>query len=274
MSMKTIVVTGSQSGLGLATRDHLQARGDRVIGVDLPGKGAEVGGDLASPEGRAAVVDLVLSQCGGRLDGIVANAGVDSANVDLVVGLNYRGVVELLEPLADALAAAGGRVVVTVSNSILIHPGIPEEPVAALLRGDFEGAAAALHLAPQAAYAVTKTAIARWIRREAPAPEWAGRGIGLNGICPGPVMTPLLEHDLADPVKGAAIRALPRPLGGFPEPRDVAAVTAFLLGPDSRFLVGQLLVVDGGMEAALRGPDWPTAWGIDPAAFAARLGLA
>ena len=135
--------------------------------------------------------------------------------MDLVVGLNYRGVVELLEPLADALAAAGGRVVVTVSNSILIHPAIPEEPVAALLRGDFEGAAAALHLAPQAAYAVTKTAIARWIRREAPAPEWAGRGIGLNGICPGPVMTPLLEHDLADPVKGAAIRALPRPLGGF-----------------------------------------------------------
>jgi len=45
--MKTFVVTGSQSGLGLAIRDHLRAGGNRMIGVDLPGKGAEVSGDLS-----------------------------------------------------------------------------------------------------------------------------------------------------------------------------------------------------------------------------------
>ena len=50
--MKTSVVTGSQSGMGLAIRTELESKGWRVLGVDLPGKKAEVEGDLSTPAGR------------------------------------------------------------------------------------------------------------------------------------------------------------------------------------------------------------------------------
>jgi len=272
--MATVVVTGSQSGMGLAIRRHLEAAGTRVLGVDLPGKGAEIAADLSQPEGRAAAAEAILARCGGRLDGAVANAGVDSEDVRLVLGLDYFGATDLLGRLRGALAANGrARAVVNVSNSIAITPGIPSGPVEALLAGDLERAAAGLAATPRLAYMVAKTALGRWVRRCAPSSEWAGAGITMNGICPGPVMTPLLEQDLRDPGKARAIRGLPLPLGEFTPPEKIAAVVAFLLGEDARYIVGQLVMVDGGLEALWRGEEWPSPWSIAPLELAKKLGL-
>jgi NAD(P)-dependent dehydrogenase (short-subunit alcohol dehydrogenase family) len=260
--------------MGLAIRHELEAKGWRVLGVDLPGKGAEVTADLSNEAGRAAAASAILSASDGKLDAVAANAGVDLPKPELVFGVNYFGVVDLLGRLRPALAAAGqARVAVNVSNAIFITPGIPAAPVQALLDGNAVRAVRLLEAQPALAYPVSKLAVARWIRESAPSADWAGSGISMNGVCPGAVMTPLLEHDLADPRKGPMIRKLPRPLGEFTSPQAVAELFEFLLGERSRFLVGQLICIDGGNEAAWRANDWPRAWGIETPAFKRMLGV-
>lgn len=271
--MRTAVLTGSQSGLGLSIRQALEAKDWRVLGVDLPGTGAEVTADLSNEAGRAAAASALLAASNGRLDAVAANAGVDLPRPEPVFALNYFGVVDLLGRLRPALAAAGrARVAVTVSNSIFVTPGIPTVAVQALLDGNAIRAVRLLEAQPALAYAVSKLAVARWIREVAPTADWAGAGISMNGICPGPVMTPLLERDLADPRKGPMIRKLPRPLGEFTPPQAVAELFEFLLGDRSRYLVGQLISIDGGNEAAWRAQDWPRAWDIETGAFRRLLG--
>ncbi|CUS04271.2 3-alpha-hydroxysteroid dehydrogenase [Candidatus Promineifilum breve] len=259
--MHPIVVTGSQSGMGAAIASRLRGTGQTVIGVDLPGHGAEIEGDLSSVGGRRQIVAHVLETTGGVLGGLVGNAGVDNENVPLVLAVNYLGVVELLDGLHEALAAAGrAGVVVNVSNSIAVTPNVPQQPVDALLDNRFADAVACLGDQPRFAYQVSKTAVARWIRIQAARPRWAGRGITLNGICPGPVRTPLLEHDLQDPRKRDAILGLPRPLGDFTPPAAIADLTEFMLSERARFIVGQLIMIDGGIEATYRGADYPSPW--------------
>ncbi|MBL0296570.1 MAG: SDR family oxidoreductase [Betaproteobacteria bacterium] len=271
-SQRTVAVSGSQSGLGLAIRQRLAVDGWRVIGIDLPGKGAEVEADLSSSAGRKKAVAGVLKQCGGVLHGVVANAGVDSPKAELTFQVNFFGVTELLEGLRPALARAERpAAVVTVSHAIAISPGIPDKAVAALLGGDMKGAEGALGRFTPNPYPVSKLALARWIRREAPGESWAGSGITLNGICPGPIVTPMLEHDLQDKVKGPIIRAMPKPTGETAHPADLAGLYGFLLGPDARYVVGQMLMADGGIESLWRGEDWPKAWPISAARFVFQL---
>jgi NAD(P)-dependent dehydrogenase (short-subunit alcohol dehydrogenase family) len=104
-----IAVSGSQSGLGLAIRRRLEAHGVRVIGIDLPGKGAEVEADLSTPEGSRAAVKACTERCGGVLQGAVANAGIDSSDAALTFEVNYHGATELLEGLRPALAGRACR---------------------------------------------------------------------------------------------------------------------------------------------------------------------
>lgn len=259
--MGSVVITGSQSGMGLETRRHLESQEIAVIGIDLPGKGAEVEADLSTPVGRDSAARGVLERCGGRLDGVFANAGVDIDQPALAFGVNYFGVVDVLERLRPSLAEASpSAVVVNVSDSISITPGIPIEPADALLRGDPDGAVALMAGQERWSYQTSKFALARWLRRHAATEAWAGSGITMNAICPGPIMTPLLEHDLKDPVKGPAIRGLPRPLDEFPTGKDVACLVEFLLSRRARFIVGQLIMIDGGIETAFRSEDHPAVW--------------
>lgn len=270
-AVRRIAVTGSQSGLGLAIRRRLEAGGAEVIGVDLPGKGAEVEADLSKPAGRAAAVRGVLTRCRGTLQGLVANAGVD-ADAQLTFAVNYRGVVDVLEGLRPALVKAKrAAAVVTVSHAVMITPGASLQAANALLAGRDRRAALLAGPSPGAPYAASKLAVARWIRLHAPAPEWAGSGVSLNGVCPGAVQTPLLEKDLADKLKGPMIRAMPKPVGETAKPEDLAGIYEFLLSADARFVVGQLLVTDGGIESMWREADWPRPWDISLPRFLLKL---
>lgn len=272
-AQRSVAVSGSQSGLGLAIRRHLEAAGVRVIGIDLPGKGAEVEADLSKPEGRKRAVQGVNDACGGTLQGLVANAGIDAKDAALTFGVNYDGAVDLLKGLQPALARAakhgGAAAVVTVSHAILISPGVRTRAADALLDG--KPGRARLWLGGGNPYPVSKLALARWIRREAPGADWAGAGISLNGVCPGAIETPMLEKDLKDKVKGPIIRAMPKPLGRNSKPEDLAGIYEFLLSPQARYIVGQLITADGGVEATWRGDDWPRAWDISTARFLINL---
>ena len=245
----------------------------RVIGIDLPGKGAEVEADLSKPQGRQRAVQGVLDACGGTLHGLVANAGIDSKDVALTFAVNYDGAVELLQGLQPALARAakhgGAAAVVTVSHAIMISPGVKARAADALLEGHPKRAR--LWLGGGMPYPVSKLALARWIRREAPGADWAGAGISLNGVCPGAIETPMLEKDLKDKIKGPIIRAMPKPLGRNSKPEDLAGIYEFLLSPQAHYVVGQLIAVDGGVEATWRGDDWPRAWDISMARFLINL---
>ncbi|MCU0441448.1 MAG: SDR family oxidoreductase [Bacteroidia bacterium] len=263
MNKKTIAITGSQSGMGLAFRNSLEELGNTVIGIDLPGKGAEVEGDLTQHDERMHVVGLVKEQCNGSLDGIIANAGIDNTNVPLVFQLNYFGVIELLQGLQEVLAANGNsRVVITASNSVVITPGIPELPANELLNNNIDAAIAALGEAHHMAYQVSKLAVLRWMRNKAHTHEWAGSGITMNAVSPGAVLTPLLEKDLADPHKGPFIRKLPQPLGSFAKPNDITGLVTFMVSDAAKFIIGQNIIIDGGMESAWRQKDSPALWNI------------
>jgi NAD(P)-dependent dehydrogenase (short-subunit alcohol dehydrogenase family) len=270
--VRRIAVSGSQSGLGLAIRRRLEGAGAEVIGIDLPGKGAEVEADLSTSSGRDAAVKGVLARCGGVLQGVVANAGIDSSDARLTFEVNFLGATGLLEGLRPALVKAGrAAAVVTVSHAVMITPGASAAAAKALLAGQIRRAAFYAGRTPGAPYAASKLALARWIRQQAATADWAGSGISLNGVCPGAIQTPLLEKDLADRLKGPMIRAMPKPLGEIARPEDLAGIFEFLLAPEARFIVGQLIVTDGGIESMWRGEDWPAPWDISMARFLLEL---
>jgi len=260
---RTVVVTGSASGMGAATRTRLEADGQRVIGVDL--RDADVVADLGTAAGRQAAIDGVTALTGGSIDGLVTWAGVAGLTElpgGLLASVNYFGTVALLDGLRPLLAAGDRPAAVAISsNSTTVQPGVPMDVVEQCLAGDEPGARAAADGAgPLATYPATKVAIARWVRRHAPSEAWAGSGINLNVVAPGAVETPLLEATRQDPTMGQFIDTFPIPVGRKGTADELAAFVAFLLGPDARFFCGSVVFVDGGTDAQLRPDDVPLPW--------------
>ncbi len=253
---RTIALSGAASGIGQALRARLERAGARVIGVDV--RDAEVVADLSSPGGRAAAVAGVQRAAGGALDGLVACAGLGPQHDDAaaIVSVNYFGAVALLDGLRPALAAGSEPAAVAVSsNSATVSPDVDGPLAAACLAGDeAEARRLAATVGGTMAYAGSKLALARWVRRAAIGTGWAGTGVRLNAVAPGATLTPLLQDGLDHPILGAAIRGFPIPLGGFGQPDQVAAAIAFLLSADASFCCGSVLFVDGGSDALLR-PD-------------------
>jgi NAD(P)-dependent dehydrogenase (short-subunit alcohol dehydrogenase family) len=249
---RTYVVTGSASGIGRATCERLERDGHRVLDADL--HDASITVDLATADGRAALVDEVRRAGGGTVDAVVANAGV-SAAPELCVRVNYFGAVATLEGLRPLLAGGTApRAVATASSSVL-NPHVPEL-VEACLAGDEEAAVAGASGVGLLGYPSSKRALARWVRRQAPTAGWAGAGIALNAVAPGVVQTamtaPLLDDDA---MRGIVEDAVPMPFGGYAQPEHVAELIAFLAAPTTERITGQVVFVDGGADTVLRPDD-------------------
>jgi NAD(P)-dependent dehydrogenase (short-subunit alcohol dehydrogenase family) len=104
---------------------------------------------------------------------------------------------------------------------------------------------------PASAYGIAKQA--NHLRVAAAAPRWGERAARVNSISPGIISTPMDQHELSSPL-GDGMRAMieASPAGRVGTADGVAAVAAFLLGPDSCFVTGTDVLVDGGVTAALR----------------------
>ena len=262
--MGTYAVTGSASGMGAAVAARLRGRGHTVIGVDI--KGADVIADLSTPSGRRGAAADVLAACSGTLDGAVMAAGLGPTKgaERAITEVNYFGVVEPLQAWRPALACAErAKVVVFASNSTTTVPAVPGRAIRALLAGDAEKALRAYRIfgryGPPVAYAASKIALSRWVRRNAVTAQWAGAGIRLNALAPGAIMTPMLEEQLATPSEAKVVREFPIPIGGFGDAGQLANWVVFMLSDSADFLCGSVVFVDGGSDAYFRPDDWPRA---------------
>lgn len=241
-SDRIAVVTGSASGIGLAIADLLRARRHRVIGVDL--RGAEVIADLSSEEGRAAMIEQIGRLTDGKLDVVIANAGVTHPDA-LCYRVNYHGAVATLVGLRPLLARSEApRAVVTAS----LAAASAADPVKVeALEGGRE---------PEQgsdfgeAYIISKYAIAHWVRVNAPSLDWAGAGILLNAVCPGLVETPMQQEAAQQESVQQLMRAIP--IGRTAQPRELAELFAFLASPANSYVTGQLIYADGGLDATMR----------------------
>lgn len=266
---RTYVVTGAASGIGTATTRYLRAHGGRVITSDL--HRADVIANLATAEGRAALVEGVRKLSKGRIDGIVANAG--GGPPETSVQLNFFGAVATLEGLRPLLAGSKAPRAVAVSSIASMR-----EPDMALvescLAGDEPRALIEARKvfdarsrnpsgangipssadAPLALYGNSKYALQRWCRREATKPAWAGAGIALNAVALGFYDTPAAVYILRDANnREAAGRTVPL-RGAFPgKPERAAALLAWCVGAENSQTTGQILYADGGVECAARG---------------------
>ncbi|MFI4935189.1 MAG: SDR family oxidoreductase [Caulobacterales bacterium] len=261
---RTYVVTGAASGIGAATARLLRERGGRVIACDL--HDADVIADLTTPEGRAALAQGVARLSGGRIDGIVANAGGGSPETSLQ--LNFFGAVATLEGLRPLLGASPAPRAVAVSSVASLRPALPglveaclamdEARTIAIARAAFEAAdpgrpranpMPAATQAPLDLYGNAKQALQRWCRKAAPGPDWAGAGIALNAVALGFFDTPAAAYVLSDPQTSAAMAAMTPLRGAYPgRPEEAAAVLAWCVSAENSQMTGQVLYVDGGIE--------------------------
>jgi len=264
----TVAITGSGSGIGAATRELLESQSTNVIGIDI--RNAEILADLGTSEGRKEAIASTLDMAGGKLDGLVTSAGVSVPfDPKLMLSINWFGTLELLEGLKGALAKGNENsyVVAVSSNSTTITPNIPDELVNSCLDRDETTAYTLLDALdnPESmaiSYAASKLAVARYVRMNAPSKDWAGNGIRLNAICPGAIMTPLLESSMNDPIFGPAVEHLPIPVGDFGSPDLIAKWIAMMLSSAADFMCGSLVFVDGGSDALIRPKDWPQSFNI------------
>jgi NAD(P)-dependent dehydrogenase (short-subunit alcohol dehydrogenase family) len=234
---------------------YLRERGGKVISCDL--HDADVIADLATSEGRTQLVESVTRLSGGKLDGIVANAG--GGPVETMLALNFFGTVATLESLRLLLKDSQTPRAVMVSSIASLSPADPRILEACLAMDEPAAIAAgreaiAAGKGPLDLYGSAKNALNRWCRRVAVKLEWAGAGIPLNVVAPGFIDTPAAAYILSDPDrKAAAGQMVPLRVAYPARPEQMAAILAWCVSPENSLMTGQILFADGGYECSARG---------------------
>lgn len=239
---KIAVVTGGNSGIGLASAIRFAEEGAQVVivgrrqeeldkALQLIGPGAlAIQGDISN----LADLDRIYAQVKatkGRIDIVFANAGlgdfqpigaITEASFDRTFGINVKGTLFTVQK-ALPLMSAGGSVILTGSTT------------------------ATMGTAAFSVYSATKAALRNFAR------SWAldlkGTGIRVNVLSPGPISTPGLDLALSGTgQKDAIIDAMVAqiPLDRIGKPEEVAAAALFLASDESSFMTGSEMFVDGG----------------------------
>ncbi|GBQ36516.1 acetoin reductase [Gluconacetobacter azotocaptans] len=254
MNGKVALVTGAGQGIGRGIALRLAKEGARVALVDirndaltavaqeveaLGGKAATFVADAGDRAQVRAAVDYAEQELGG-FDVIVNNAGIAQVQpiasvtpeeVERIFRINVQGVLWGIQVAADKFIARGQGGKIINACSIAGHEGF------ALL----------------GVYSATKFAVRALT--QAAAKEYASRKITVNAYCPGVVGTDMwVEIDRRfSEITGAKLGETYRKyvdgiaLGRAETPDDVAGLVAYLSGPDSDYMTGQSVLIDGGM---------------------------
>jgi NAD(P)-dependent dehydrogenase (short-subunit alcohol dehydrogenase family) len=247
LTNRRALVTGGARGLGRVMAEALaQAGADVVITSRSADNAVAAASDVAASTGRKVVglaADVAIAsditrltddaeRALGPIDILVNNAGINirgasetltEADWDTVLDTNVKGPFLCARLFGPRMAARGWGRIINL-GSILSVIGI----------------------AGRAPYGASKAAVANLTR--VLALEWAGQGVTVNAICPGPFGTEMNRPLLNDPDKYAAFVAK-IPLGRWGELHEIAGATVFLASDASSFVTGSLLFVDGGWTA-------------------------
>lgn len=246
---RAAIVTGGSSGLGAIIARGLAAQGCAVViaarradrlrqlAAEITDEGGHVlavACDVRDPGHADRLVDACCSTF-GRIDGVVANAGIagggpaedhDPAGFVEVLTVNVEAVANIAASAARAMIADrhGGWVI--LQSSILgrragTGPGV-------------------------AAYAASKGAVEQLTRELAR--QWAPNGIRVNALAPGYFPSEMNAPMVATPGRLEALISR-IPMGRAGEPDDLTGVVAFLASDAARYVTGQIIAVDGGMSA-------------------------
>ena len=239
---RTAIVTGASRGIGAAIAERLGADGFAVVvnyahgreAADAVVRNIEGGGgravavlaDIGTAGGMASLFDAAEAAL-GAVDALINNAGImklspiaqtDDALFEQQVAINLGGVFRGMREAARRLRD-GGRIV------------------------NFSSSVVGLYQPTYGVYAATKAAVEAMTHILAK--ELGPRRITVNAIAPGPVATELFTSDKSDEQIAAISRM--NPLGRLGAPEDIARVVAFLAGPDSAWVNGQVIRANGGV---------------------------
>ncbi|MET7141192.1 SDR family oxidoreductase [Xanthomonas sp. PPL139] len=238
---KIAVVTGGNSGIGLASAIRFAAEGAQVVIVgrrqeELDKALRLIGADAIAIQGdisRLDDLDRVFAQVQaskGRIDVLFANAGlgdfqplgaITEDSFDRTFGVNVKGTLFTVQK-ALPLMGAGGSVILTGSTT------------------------GSMGTAAFSVYSATKAALRNFAR------SWAldlkGTGIRVNVLSPGPIATPGLDAVLSGTGQEAILDGMTAqlPLGRIGRAEEVAATALFLASDESSFMTGSEVFVDGG----------------------------
>jgi NAD(P)-dependent dehydrogenase (short-subunit alcohol dehydrogenase family) len=233
LSGKAAVVTGGGSGIGRAIVERFVQAGARVLVVDrneaaIPGTVYHKADVSSEDEVRGMLARAVAEF--GRVDILINNAGIQPLGVsftDLTPQLMQRTLEVNVHSVAfgikhgGELMGRGGRIINTGSFVGLI--GSPSGT----------------------AYSMSKAAVIHLTKLGAI--ELAGKGITVNCVCPGTVLTPAVTDIPDNPEIPFVSRATP--LGRLAQPEEIAAVFHFLASDEASYVTGAIIPVDGGITA-------------------------
>ena len=253
---RTVLITGAARGIGAACARRLAGEGARLVLADVDGAGAD---KLAAELGQVAIkadvtrgedVERMVEEPyrrWGRLDVLFNNAGVirlqpllevTREEWDRVMDVNLRAVFFVLQAVARRMRDQD-----LIPGSELRGKLIQTASIASYRGG--------IHL--MAPYSASKAGVVSLTRSAAQ--MLAPHRITSNCVCPGAVETAMWEQidrewgalEGLGPGEAWKRRIRGIPLGRPERPEDVASVVAFLAGPDSDYMTGQALNVDGGL---------------------------
>jgi 3-hydroxybutyrate dehydrogenase len=239
---RAYVVTGAAAGIGAAVTEALRAAGARVLAVDLEeGDEDSVGADLTVADENARVVQEARRRF-GRLDGVVANAGVQH-----------------VAPVAEFPVEQWDRILALMLTSPFLlaraaWPALVESPAGRFV------AIASVHgvvASPfKSAYVSAKHGVVGLVKTLAL--EGAQDGISATAVCPGYVRTGLVEGQVASQAEATGVDESkvidevilePHAIKRLIEPEEVAGVVRFLVSDEGAAFTGTPVVMDQGWTA-------------------------